>query len=320
MMECNNPLVSVVIPTFNRPSLAFRAVRSALMQTLDAIEVIVVIDGPDKATLQVLQTIRDSRLHVRALTQHGGASETRNAGVAEARGQWIALLDDDDEWLPQKLELQLKTAQRSQHPNPIITCRLVARTESEQFVWPRSVLRNNEALSDYLFCLKGLRGPFFGEGLIQTSTIFTTRDLLQKIPFTASLPRHQDADWLLRAGVLEGVSVEFVPEYEPLVIWHIEENRWRIATAVKDWRPLFIWAQGNRHLMTPHAYASYLMISLGGYAASAREWTAFPLLLYEACRNGRPAIIDLCAYLIIWLIPRRIRRMIVHCLNKSEHS
>ena len=58
-MEYNNPLVFVVIPTFNRPGLVVQAVRNALTQTLDAIEVIVVTHGPDEATLPVLQTIRD---------------------------------------------------------------------------------------------------------------------------------------------------------------------------------------------------------------------------------------------------------------------
>jgi glycosyltransferase involved in cell wall biosynthesis len=319
-MEYNNPLVSVVIPTFNRPNLLVRALKSAFMQTLDAIEVIVVMDGPDEATLQILQTIRDPRLQVRTLSQHGGAPDARNAGVSEARSRWIAFLDDDDEWLPQKLELQLNTAQRSHHRSPIITCRLTARTESEKFIWPRSVLRNNESLSEYLFCLKSLKGPFFGEGLIQTSTIFTTKELLQKIPFTRSLPGHQDADWLLRAGILEGVFVEFVPENAPLVIWHIEENRKRIGTSMNDWRFFFIWAQANRHLMTPHAYASYLMISISGVAERTGEWKAFLLLLWNACRDGKPKIIDLFAYFIIWLIPRNMRRQIGQWLNKNGHS
>ncbi len=316
-MGYNNPLVSVVIPTLDRPNLLIRSVKSALTQTLHAIEVIVVMDGPDESTLKVLQTISDPRLRVRALSQRGGAPNARNTGVVEAQSRWIAFLDDDDEWLPQKLERQVKTARRSHYRFPIITCRLVARTESEQFLWPRSVLRNDEALSEYLFCLKGLHGPFFGEGLIQTSTIFTTKELLQKIPFTPSLPKHQDADWLLRAGNLVGVSVEFVSENEPLVIWHIEENRKRIGTSVNDWHLSLIWARANRHLMTPRAYASYLMINIGGAAAKARECKAFPLLLWEAYRLGKPKIIDLFAYFIIWLVPQNIRRQAVRWLSKS---
>lgn len=60
MMESAKPLVSVVIPTRNRPHLVTRAVRSALVQTLDAIEVVVIIDGPDEETLKVLLQIKDS--------------------------------------------------------------------------------------------------------------------------------------------------------------------------------------------------------------------------------------------------------------------
>lgn len=319
-MAYDNPLVTVVIPTYKRDQLVLRAVKSALTQTLNAIEVIVVMDGPDEATLQMLETIRDLRLQVRTLSQHGGASDARNAGVTEARGRWIAFLDDDDEWLPQKLEVQLKTAQQSHHPYPIITCRLVARTESEQFIWPRKFLRDNEALSEYLFCLKSLTAPFFGGGLIQTSTIFTAKELLQRVPFTSGLLRNQDTDWLLRAAVLEGVSVEFVPERVPLVIWHIEENRRRICTNMNDWHSFFLWAQANRHLMTPHAYASCLMTTISGVAARAGEWKAFGLLLWKAYRRGKPTIVDLFAYFIIWLIPQNIRRQIVQWLNKSGPS
>lgn len=139
-MECSSPLLSVVIPTYNRPQLVVRAVRSALRQTLDEIEVIVVMDGPDEATWQVLSEIEDPRLKVQPLSQHVGAAEARNIGVTEARSRWIAFLDDDDEWLPQKLEIQLKTALQSYHDYPMITCRFIARTEIEDFVWPWRVL------------------------------------------------------------------------------------------------------------------------------------------------------------------------------------
>src|SRR6266852_6269448 len=102
------PLVSVVIPTFNRPHLVTRAVRSALSQTLGVIEVIVVVDGPDEATLQVVRQINDSRLIIKVLPANVGIGGVLNAGVNEAQAKWVAFLADDDEWFPQKLELQLQ--------------------------------------------------------------------------------------------------------------------------------------------------------------------------------------------------------------------
>ena len=118
-VESAESLVSVVIPTRKRPHLVSRAVGSALNQTLRAIEVIVVIDGPDNSTRLVLEQIDDPRLKVRMLSVHSGDGHARNAGVSEARSRWIAFLDDDDEWFPRKLELQLQTARFSRCLYPV---------------------------------------------------------------------------------------------------------------------------------------------------------------------------------------------------------
>ena len=93
-------LVSVVIPTLRRPKLVLRAVASVLNQTYEQIEVIVVVDGPDQATIDVLRTVKDPRMQVVVNPRSLTAAGARNVGVDHARGEWIAFLDDDDEWLP----------------------------------------------------------------------------------------------------------------------------------------------------------------------------------------------------------------------------
>src|SRR4051794_6615715 len=103
----NKTVVSVVIPTRNRPELVCRAVRSALGQNFPHIEVIVVIDGPDIATSSALAEIDDHRLRAISLKESVGGSATRNIGAQNARGDWIALLDDDDEWFTEKIEVQM---------------------------------------------------------------------------------------------------------------------------------------------------------------------------------------------------------------------
>src|ERR1700744_4710601 len=95
--------VSAVIPTRNRPGLVCRAVESVLKQTIADLEVVVVVDGPDAATALALQEFHDPRIRCIELQQNVGGSEARNVGIREAQGTWIALLDDDDEWLPTKL-------------------------------------------------------------------------------------------------------------------------------------------------------------------------------------------------------------------------
>jgi glycosyltransferase involved in cell wall biosynthesis len=310
------PLISVVIPTRGRPSLVFRAVQSALKQTLNEIEVIVIIDGPDASTSQVLLQVDDPRLNVRTLPRNLGSADARNAGVGEAKSQWIAFLDDDDEWFPQKLEFQLQTAKRSHHLYPIITCRLISRSEGGDLIWPRRYPEPEETMSEYLFCQSGLFG---GEGLVLTSSILTKRDLLRKVPFKSGIPFLDDVDWLLRASDIDGVGVEFVSTSDPLLIWYMENNRNRLSNT-NDWRFFLSWVQANRDFVTLRAYTSFLMIWTSLAAAKERNWMAFWLLPWKACREGKPTIIDFMVHLAIWLLPAKMRRLITVFSDRRKHK
>jgi glycosyltransferase involved in cell wall biosynthesis len=302
----SEPIVSVVIPTLNRPHLVVRAVRGALAQTLDAIEVIIVVDGPDEATVQALRQIDDDRVRAQPLPHHVGLGEARNAGVREARSRWVAFLDDDDEWFPRKLEVQLQTAQQSVYPHPIVSCRLIVRSEIGDVVWPRRCPRPDESISEYLFCRTKV---FSGEGMIGANTIFATKELLLTVPFRGELQRHEDLDWLLRASTLDGVGVQFVPTREPLVIWHREETHNSMSRRT-DWRYSLAWMNNNKHLVTPRAYASFLLTWLSANAVREGDGKAFLLLLRDAFQYGSPSSLDVGLYFGIWLIPQRIRNRI----------
>ena len=315
-MKCIEPLVSVVIPTRNRPYLVARAVHSALTQSLHKIEVIVVIDGPDEITLNILDQIDDRRLRVSMLPRHLGISDARNAGIREARSQWIAFLDDDDEWLPQKLEIQLQTAQRSAYDYPIISCRIIGRTPAGDFFWPLRFPRPNEPLSEYLICR---RNPISGEGLILPSTIFTKKELLLRIPFKSELRYYEDVDWLLRVSTQKGVGMEFVSRTEPLAICHMERNRSRITTGL-DWNHYLSWIQASRHLVTPCAYASFIMTRPALIASRQGDWKAFLPLLHEAYRYYKPGILDVLSYFGIWLAPQEVKRRFATFLARRSRN
>jgi len=315
-MKCTEPLVSVVIPTRNRPHLVAKAVHSALTQSLEEIEVIVVIDGPDDATLQVLNQIDDPRLKVSMLPRHLGLSDARNTGVREAQSQWIAFLDDDDEWLPQKLEIQLQTAQQSAYDYPIISCRIIARTPAGDFFWPLRFPRPNELLSEYIICR---RNPISGEGLLLPSTIFTKKELLLRIPFKSELRYYEDVDWLLHVSTQKGVGAEFVSRTEPLAICHMERNRSRITTEL-DWNHYLSWIQARRHLVTPRSYASFIMTRPALFASQQGDWKAFLPLLHEAHRYYRPGLLDILYYLGIWLIPQKAKHLLAILLARRSRN
>ena len=303
-MNSLRPLVSAVIPTRNRPALVERAVRSALRQTLTELEIIVVVDGPDRATIAGLQAIKcnDRRLRVLPLARNVGGSDARNAGVKAAKGRWIALLDDDDEWMPDKLEKQLALGEASPHRFPVISSKVIGRTPAADYVWPRSA--PSGPIADYLMRRTGL---FQGEGLLQSSTLVGLRELFQTCPFMSGLRRHQDWDWLIRVLRLPGVGLEFVPE--PLAIWHVEEDRGSICS-IRDWRYSLDWINKMRSDLSAETYAAFLLTDLSAAASNQRDWSAFFPLVASAFRNGKPRSIHLALYFGMWLLPLDLRRSI----------
>ncbi|MFY1688486.1 glycosyltransferase family 2 protein [Plantactinospora sp. WMMB782] len=298
----STPHVSVVIPTRGRPDLVTRAVRSVLAQTVTDLEVVVVVDGPDGATRDALAAIGDDRLRVLVLPESGGAPNARNAGVGVARARWTALLDDDDEWLPTKLAVQLELAGSARVAMPIVACRLHNRTPRAEFVMPRRLPAPGEPLTEYLTLRRGL---FHGDGFIQTSTILAPTELFRRVPFTVGLRRLQELDWTFRA--LDHADVDLVYAAEPLVIWHQDEDRPRI-TFDTVWEEQLDWLRRSRPLLTRRAYAALTMSVISSMAAPTRSAAAFGTLLREARRHGRPGIFDYLAFAQIWLIPPQLRR------------
>ncbi len=100
------PKVSVVISTYNRSNRLKRAVASVLAQSFQDFEIIIVDDASTDATQEVVNGIHDKRLLYIKHTTNKGGSAARNTGIKIAQGPYIGFLDDDDQWLPQKLEKQ----------------------------------------------------------------------------------------------------------------------------------------------------------------------------------------------------------------------
>ena len=106
-MHPDTPLVSVVIGTRNRSGLLLRTLRTVLWQTHGRLEVLVVDDGSDDDTAEVVASHPDPRVVLVRRTSSGGVARARNDGLAQARGAYVAFTDDDDLWAPGKLEAQL---------------------------------------------------------------------------------------------------------------------------------------------------------------------------------------------------------------------
>jgi glycosyltransferase involved in cell wall biosynthesis len=306
-------LVSAVIPTRGRPDLLLSAIRSVFHQTWRPIEVIVVIDGPDPDTEARLATISDSRLRVVILPEISGGCTARNAGVHAACGEWIAFLDDDDEWLPEKIERQIAAIAESEAWFPVVTCRLIAHSPTTSRMLPPRIYDPSQPVADYLFCRTGLTDP---GGLMQTSTLLAPRDLLLAIPFREGLSMHQDWDWIIRVASHEGVTVTMLPK--PLVIWRVDDGRATVSRS-QNWQFSLAWIREMRRLVSGRAFSAFIAIQCVWRAQSSRANPFARLgILWAFLVEGQPewrSSIDFLAYSVL---PEGLRKTLRDRVRKRR--
>ena len=249
MSELNDlPLVTVVIPTYRRPEMILAAVKFALDQTYKNIEVLVMVDGPYPPTEELLATIHDERVRVVVNEVNVGLAEVKNIAARHARGEYIALLDDDDEWYPTKIEKQVAVALELGGDNVMVFSRFLDKTDKLTRVQPYTFPRGSQKLSEYIFC---------DRGNLQSSTWFISTALMRRVPFIKGL-RIEDIDWLLRATTDETVKVGAVEE--TLSVYNNLDTGARI-TSSGNWEVAFLYGMTNRKYFTPRAF-SYFILTL----------------------------------------------------------
>jgi len=309
------PLVSAVIPTRGRLELLACAIRSALRQTWSHLEVIVVVDGPDPETGTYLGTITDPRLRVIFLSEPCGGSDARNAGVRAARGEWIAFLDDDDEWLPEKIERQMRAAHAMPDWFPVVSCRLIAQSPTGRRILPQQPYRPPQPIADFLFCRTSLRDA---GGVMQSSTLLAPRELLFAVPFQSGLSIHQDWDWLIRVASYKGVGLAMVRR--PLSIWRVEDKRPTVGSN-RAWKSSLSWIRASRSLVSPRAFSWFVAIQCVWRARSSHAGLRARLTLLRAFLfEGSPELRSILSYLIFALIPTSLRRSTNRWLRKLHRD
>ena len=197
-MKYTNPQISVVIPVYNRELTVKRAIDSVLAQELHPDEIIVVDDGSTDPTPEILKSY-DHKIQI-VRQENKGVSAARNRGVETASGKWIAFLDSDDEWTPDKLQKQLACYRL--HPNMRIL-----QTEER---WIRNNMRVNPGKkyskkSGNIFknCLKTC--------IVGPSTVMCERSLLMEMGgFDEKLPVCEDYDLWIR--IAAKYAIPLLPE------------------------------------------------------------------------------------------------------------
>jgi glycosyltransferase involved in cell wall biosynthesis len=301
------PSVTAIVPTSGRRDTLRVAVASALAQKDCDVAVNVVGDGTtvEEIAERLGPLAGDARISVRILPESTrGANAARNLGARTAETEWVAFLDDDDTWYPDKVSKSLAAVPAGQD-NVIMSHRFVARTRERDYVWPRYVPEQSVHLSEYLFCRHGL---FDGDGHLQTSALVTRRDLVVSTPFREDLARHQDHDWVLRCVYEAGATVKMIPDV--LSVYAVSTPGDAAIGGQGRWRERWEWASTNRHLFSARGYAGFLT-SFGVFAAAADgDRKAAWFLVREAWRAGRPRVRDLAVAAAFATIPLETRRRI----------
>jgi glycosyltransferase involved in cell wall biosynthesis len=188
-MKKHYPLVSVVMPTYNGGKTIQRAIKSVLKQEYPNLELIVVDDASKDNTIEIVEGIKDTRIRIVKHSTNRNGSAARNTGIKNSKGEYIAFLDDDDEWLPEKLSEQIKYLEEK---DPSIFKAVVSSYSIESGKGWREVIQKQEGdITKEIFLMQ--------ISLAAGSNLLIHRDVVKEIGlFNEKYLRHQDMEFVLR--------------------------------------------------------------------------------------------------------------------------
>lgn len=162
-----NPLISVIVPTYKRPGMLGRALDSLLAQTYENLEILVVDDNPPESsgreeTRRFMERYKtEACISYIEREENGGGALARNTGIESSHGEYIAFLDDDDEYLPGKIEAQLKLFERSTVPDlGLVYCRTLYVDGKGQAIYEGCPCVRGNALAYHVKGTLGSTGSF----------------------------------------------------------------------------------------------------------------------------------------------------------------
>jgi glycosyltransferase involved in cell wall biosynthesis len=191
-------VISVIIPTYNRAHVLKRAIDSVLRQTFQDIEIIIVDDASRDGTEKIIDIFNDKRILYIKHEERKGASAARNTGIEIARGEYVAFLDSDDEWLPEKLAKQIQVFNKSSQKLGLVytACMEIENSKQQRTVIPKC------------------RGNIIENLLVNNCVGYIVTPLVRKECFTKAglfdeqLPGSQDWDMWIR--IAQYYEIDFV--------------------------------------------------------------------------------------------------------------
>lgn len=245
-------MVSVIMPAYNAEKTIETAIESVVHQTEKDWELIVVDDGSTDNTKKIIEKYTDERIKYVYNNLEKGVSNSRNLGISKARGEWIAFLDSDDMWKPEKLAKQIK----------------YARLYDSGFIFTGSGFMDSEGrILDYTMQVpsKVSYKELLKQNIISCSSVMIKKAYMVKYKMEASKMFHEDfAAWL---AILKGEKIEALGINEPLLIYRVSSN----SKSGNKFKAILMtlrtyWKSGIKSPMIFYYWCVYILRSLKKYS------------------------------------------------------
>ncbi len=242
-----HPMVSVIIPAYNREKLILRAIISLDKQTYQDFEILVINDASTDNTEKVVKNLNHPKIKYLKLERNSGQCAARNKGIYQAKGKYIGFLDSDDEWLPTKLEKQIAVFESSSDEQlGAVYCGHIEKDEVYNF--EKTITRKKYRGNLYEKILNGFCPATPSMFLVKKQVLFDVNS------FDENLPTFVDIDLWLRVAQ-KGFTFDYVDE--PLIVKH-EHKGEQIAKNLdkrlkgleifsKKWGSEIIRISGHKH-------------------------------------------------------------------------
>ena len=271
------PVVSVIIPVFNRPRGLADALRSVSEQSFSDWEVVVVDDcSSDESADVAMRMGAPEKLRVIRHEKNQGSSAARNTGILHARGRYVSFLDSDDAWHPDKLARQVELVESDPDPATVF-CATQTRVligAGRERVRPRRAPASGEDWSEWLYV---------ADGFAQTNSFFLSRDLAMRVLFDPDVRRHVDNLFFLKAGAL-GARYRLIEQ--PLSIWNhdLRPDRVSLSPLFLEQSRQFLARAGD--LLTVKARMAFQVRYLGPLLVQENPVEAFRVFVRAAAKRA----------------------------------
>ncbi|MFT8812563.1 glycosyltransferase family 2 protein [Oenococcus sp.] len=247
--------VDAVIPTYERPAdrqaqnqMLRDALSSVLAQTYPVSNIFVIADGKSQTARSIVGQFHNEHIYFIESGEKNGGGSARNIGIRSSQADYVAFLDDDDIWGPNKIERQLSALANYSSEDLVFSFTQVQSEEVGRFdLLPLQGPKTEWSLAEYIF---------LHNGYITTSTIMASRALLAKNMFTEKLPKHQDWDWLFKADFFCKAKSVFVKM--PLTTYRTQYPGRSMSVSQRNtWQFSHNWILKFKSYLNPAIIASF---------------------------------------------------------------